>query len=95
MSQKVDITSPPIDSPPVVLSGSKRTSKPRAIELFAGVGGFRLGLGEEWDVVWSNQWNRPRNVNMLPMSTSTISAKQDMYVRISRKFSKGSKMKRR
>ena len=56
MSQKVDITSPPIDSPPVVLSGSKRTSKPRAIELFAGVGGFRLGLGEEWDVVWSNQW---------------------------------------
>lgn len=30
--------------------------KPRAIELFAGVGGFRLGLGEKWDVVWSNQW---------------------------------------
>ena len=30
--------------------------RPRAIELFAGVGGFRLGLGEQWDVVWSNQW---------------------------------------
>jgi len=31
--------------------------KPRAIELFAGVGGFRLGLERGgWDVVWSNQW---------------------------------------
>ncbi len=31
--------------------------KPRAIELFAGVGGFRLGLDRGgWDVVWSNQW---------------------------------------
>ena len=38
---------------------------PRAIELFAGVGGFRLGLegapawgaiGSGWRVVWSNQW---------------------------------------
>ena len=28
-----------------------------AIELFAGVGGFRLGLERSgWDVVWSNQW---------------------------------------
>lgn len=27
-------------------------------ELFAGVGGFHLGLGKagEWDVVWANQW---------------------------------------
>ena len=31
-------------------------SKPRVIELFAGVGGLRLGLGEPWEVVWSNQW---------------------------------------
>ena len=31
--------------------------KPRAIELFAGVGGFRLGLERGgWDVVWGNQW---------------------------------------
>ena len=37
----------------------------RVVELFAGVGGFRLGLegvpsdprrGEQWRVVWSNQW---------------------------------------
>lgn len=29
----------------------------RAIELFAGVGGFRLGLEKAgWSVVWSNQW---------------------------------------
>jgi len=33
-----------------------RRSKPGAIELFAGVGGFRLGLEEHWDVIWSNQW---------------------------------------
>lgn len=35
---------------------SKPSSKPRAIELFAGVGGFRLGIQDWWDVVWSNQW---------------------------------------
>src|SRR5919106_3728330 len=38
---------------------------PRVAELFAGVGGFRLGLqgapdwgvkGSGWRVVWSNQW---------------------------------------
>lgn len=33
------------------------TSLLRAIELFAGVGGFRLGLeAAGWNVVWSNQW---------------------------------------
>jgi DNA (cytosine-5)-methyltransferase 1 len=32
-------------------------AKLRAIELFAGVGGFRLGLQKSgWEVVWSNQW---------------------------------------
>ena len=31
--------------------------RPRVCELFAGVGGFRLGLERsDWDVVWSNQW---------------------------------------
>ena len=24
--------------------------------MFAGVGGFRLGLGEDWGMAWSNQW---------------------------------------
>ena len=34
-----------------------RTSKPRVVELFAGVGGFRLGLERSgWETVWANQW---------------------------------------
>lgn len=34
-----------------------KTIPPKAIELFAGVGGFRLGLEEAgWQTVWSNQW---------------------------------------
>lgn len=35
------------------------SDKIRVVELFAGVGGFRLGLeraSERFDVVWSNQW---------------------------------------
>ena len=35
---------------------SKPSPTPRAIELFAGVGGFRCGIQDWWDVVWSNQW---------------------------------------
>ena len=38
------------------LSALQQIKKPHAIELFAGVGGFRLGIREWWDVVWSNQW---------------------------------------
>ena len=32
--------------------------KLKVAELFAGVGGFRLGLetNEQYDIVWSNQW---------------------------------------
>lgn len=34
-----------------------RVQNLRAIELFAGVGGFRLALQKAgWDIVWSNQW---------------------------------------
>lgn len=34
--------------------------KPRVAELFAGVGGFRLGLEDAgMEVVWSNQWEPP------------------------------------
>lgn len=36
--------------------GRERRKKPNAIELFAGVGGFRYGMREHWDVIWSNQW---------------------------------------
>jgi DNA (cytosine-5)-methyltransferase 1 len=28
----------------------------RVVELFAGVGGFRLGLDAGWEVIWANQW---------------------------------------
>ena len=36
-------------------SGESR--EPRVVELFAGVGGFRLGLARTgWKTVWSNQW---------------------------------------
>lgn len=35
----------------------------RVAELFAGVGGFRLGLEKSgWQVVWSNQWEPSTNV---------------------------------
>jgi DNA (cytosine-5)-methyltransferase 1 len=38
---------PPLTHPP----------SPRVVELFAGVGGFRIGLERSgWDVVWANQW---------------------------------------
>ena len=33
------------------------TDKMKVVELFAGVGGFRLGLADDkYDIVWSNQW---------------------------------------
>ena len=34
------------------------SEKLKVIELFAGVGGFRLGLekSKRYEVVWSNQW---------------------------------------
>jgi DNA (cytosine-5)-methyltransferase 1 len=36
---------------------SKTAPSPRVAELFAGVGGFRLGLEKAgWEVVWANQW---------------------------------------
>lgn len=40
-------------------SKTKKTNL-RAIELFAGVGGFRLGLKKSgWETVWANQWEPP------------------------------------
>lgn len=42
-------------------SDTSSTVGNRVCELFAGVGGFRLGLEKAgWDVVWSNQWEPGR-----------------------------------
>jgi len=39
------------------VTSKSKPAKPRVIELFAGVGGFRLGLEKAgWQTVWSNQW---------------------------------------
>jgi DNA (cytosine-5)-methyltransferase 1 len=39
------------------MTKSKSESRPKIIELFAGVGGFRLGLeAAGWQTAWSNQW---------------------------------------
>jgi DNA (cytosine-5)-methyltransferase 1 len=38
-------------------SDARRGSADRVVELFAGVGGFHLGLREAgWEVIWANQW---------------------------------------
>lgn len=39
------------------MTKSKASKKPTVLELFAGVGGFRLGLEKSgWKINWSNQW---------------------------------------
>ncbi len=46
-----------VTQPPPIPYPEQNPSRLRAVELFAGVGGFRLGLKEAgWSVVWSNQW---------------------------------------
>ncbi|MYC31545.1 MAG: DNA (cytosine-5-)-methyltransferase [Chloroflexi bacterium] len=46
-----------ITHPPPIPYSEQNPPRLRAVELFAGVGGFRLGLREAgWSVVWSNQW---------------------------------------
>ena len=56
MASVTDIKDLWIDRPMTRHSGGPLGTKPRAIELFAGVGGFRVGLKDSFDVVWSNQW---------------------------------------
>lgn len=39
------------------MPGKSANHRPKVLELFAGVGGFRIGLeAAGWDTVWSNQW---------------------------------------
>ena len=38
---------------------SKKQNKIRVVELFAGVGGFRIGLegaSDAYETIWNNQW---------------------------------------
>ena len=49
-----DMIPPPFDFP---LGDMLMASNNRVVELFAGVGGFRLGLERSgWKTVWANQW---------------------------------------
>lgn len=53
---------------------NKKKNKIRVIELFAGVGGFRLGLeraSDRYEVVWSNQWE----------PGTKVQSASDIYVR--------------
>jgi len=56
MASLIDIEDVSIHRDSVLSLDEGQGSKPRAIELFAGVGGFREGLKDSFDVVWSNQW---------------------------------------
>ena len=43
----------------------RKTMKKTVCELFAGVGGFRLGLNraaDDWDFVWADQWEPSRKL---------------------------------
>jgi len=52
-------------------SYNKALGKMHVVELFAGVGGFRLGLeGSHWQVTWSNQWE----------PTTTIQYASECYI---------------
>ena len=48
-------------------------------ELFAGVGGFRLGLersSKEWETVWANQWEPGKKANMHSTAIAIILVEQ-------------------
>lgn len=52
-------------------------------ELFAGVGGFRLGMeraNKEWTTVWANQWEPGKNPNMHMTVIAHILEKQTIML---------------
>ena len=62
----------------------------RTVELFAGVGGFRLGLeaaSDRFKVIWQTNGNRLCESSMLLSATPRISAiKSTMFAKISPKL---------
>ena len=38
------------------MTGKRTNGTLKTVELFAGVGGFRLGLKEPYKIIWANQW---------------------------------------
>ena len=54
-------------------------SKLKVVELFAGVGGFRIGLEktEKFEVIWSNQWEPSTKVQHASMVYENVFGSKD------------------
>ena len=58
----------------------------RTVELFAGVGGFRLGLeaaSDRFKVIWANQWEPSM---LLSATLRILAVKSTMFAKISPKL---------
>ena len=62
--------------------------KIKVVELFAGVGGFRLGLekNKEFEVVWSNQWEPASKAQHASMFTLIDLVQMDIAMKILKQY---------